>query len=308
MVAAGIADLYQSLRRGVDNEPTVQIETEFGFVQFLWRTIRFGVEHLLIVVQRGSGMPEAELRRGNERGIDAILMVEVDGLEDAYLLLFIVHSADMGKEIVLTGEARDKGQPRIGQVEIDTLTYRRAQQRIAALIEHTAVVHDYRTQHIVGRTGDTLAVAELCAPLALLPCNRKVGEPVVIGAAGFFLPFAKRIVICFYMLKAKTGIQVPKAQLHLVFSKSGNVSFSHLVVSFWYNVFLIDISTITNRVCSLRSATQYAFPYGISQHQLACHHTAVFHIKGSDGAVAKFFTILLLVKMVFRYSLQYRGV
>ena len=122
MVAAGIADLYQGLCRGVDDEPTVQIETEFGFVQLLWRTVCFSVEHLLIVVQRGSGMPEAELRRGNERGIDAILMVEVDGLEDAYLLLFVVHSADMGKEIVLTGEARDKGQPRIGQVEIDTIT------------------------------------------------------------------------------------------------------------------------------------------------------------------------------------------
>ena len=170
MVAAGIADLHQGLRRGVDDEPTLQVETEFGLVQFLWRAIRFSIKHLLVVMQRGGGLPESELRRGDKSGIDAILMVEVDRLEDAYLLLFIVHSADMGKEVVLTGEARDKGQPRIGQVEIYTLTYRRAQQRIATFIEHTAVVDDYRTQHTIGWTRNALAVAELCAPLVFLPC------------------------------------------------------------------------------------------------------------------------------------------
>ena len=108
MVAAGIADLHQCLRRGVDDEPTVQIETEFGLVQFLWRAIRFGIEHLLVVVQRGGGLPEAELRRRYEGGIDTVLMVEVDGLEDGYLLVLIIHSANMGEEVVLTGKACDE--------------------------------------------------------------------------------------------------------------------------------------------------------------------------------------------------------
>ena len=74
-------------------------------------------------MQREVGLPEAEFWRGDECGIDAILMVEVDGLEDSNLLLFIIPSANMGEEIVLAGKTCDESQPLTGQMKIDTLAH-----------------------------------------------------------------------------------------------------------------------------------------------------------------------------------------
>ena len=61
MVAAGVTDLQQCFRRLSKDEPGFQVETEFRLVQFLRRTILLGIEHLLIIVQRGRWLPESQL-------------------------------------------------------------------------------------------------------------------------------------------------------------------------------------------------------------------------------------------------------
>ena len=245
MVAARIIDLQKRFGAGTDHKPAHQVETEFGLVQFLGRTIRFGIEHLLIVMQRGSRLPESHLWRSDEGGIDAILMVEVDRLKYTNLFLLVIYSAYVGKEVVLTSKAADKSQPRISQVQVDALTYRRTQKRIAALIKHTAVIDDHRSQHIVGRAGNALTVAQLGAPLLLLPRHRQVGEPVVIGSAGLGLPGVERVVVSRNMLITQASIQPPRPYLHLVFSKASNVLFLHLVIRFRDDVLLIDILALT---------------------------------------------------------------
>ena len=61
-------------------------------------------------------------------------MVEVVRLEDGNLVLLVIDIANVGKEVVLTGIACHEGQPRIGEVEVDAVTYRGAQQRVAAFV------------------------------------------------------------------------------------------------------------------------------------------------------------------------------
>ena len=214
----------------------------------------------------------------------------------------------MGKEIIFAGKACDKCQPRIGQVKVDALTYRWAQQRVSAFIEHTAVVYDNRAQHIIGRTSDTLTVTQLRPQLAFSPSNREVGEPVVIGATGLRLPDAKRTVISRNVLIAQSCIQAPLAQQHLVFGKTGNILFFHLVVGLWYDVLLVEVVAVALCGCNLRTATQLTFPDRISQYQLACCHRVFLRIDGGDGAVAKFLTILLLFESVLRFASQQGGV
>ena len=63
------------------------------------------IKKLLIVVQRSGRLPEAELRRNYEGGIDTILMVEIDGAEDSYLVFLVIHFGNVGKESVLACEA-----------------------------------------------------------------------------------------------------------------------------------------------------------------------------------------------------------
>ena len=135
-------------------------------------------------------------------------MVEINGSENAYLLLFVIHFCDVAEDVVLAGESRREGQPRIGQVEVNALTYRRTQQRIATLINHTTVVHYLGAQPTIGWTGDALAVAQLCAPFAFLPGSRQVGEPVVIVAAGLWLPDTKRSIVGSHVLIAQTSIHI----------------------------------------------------------------------------------------------------
>ena len=105
VVAARIVDLKQRLGHRVDDKPAVQIEAKLRLVQFHRHTVFLGIEHLLIVVQRGLRLPETELRRGHEGGIDTVLMVEVVRLKDGNLFLFIVNIAHMGideeKEIAI---------------------------------------------------------------------------------------------------------------------------------------------------------------------------------------------------------------
>ena len=305
MVAAGIIDLQKRFGGGTDHKPAHQVETEFGLVQFLGRAVPFGIEHLLIVVQRDSRLPESHLWRSDEGGIDAILMVEVDRLKYTNLFLLVIYSTYVGKEIVFAREAADESQPRISQVQVDALSYRRTQQRIAALIEHTTVIDDHRSQHIVGRAGDALTVAQLGAPLLLLPCHRQVGEPVIIGSAGLGLPGVERVVVSRNMLIAQAGIQAPRPYLHLVFSKAGNVLFLHLVIRFRDDVLLVDILALALGGSNFRSTTQHALPDGIGQHQLACRHPTVLPIDRSDGAVAQFLTELPLVEMILRCTSQH---
>ena len=72
MVAAGITDLHQCLCRGIDDEPTLQVEAEFWFVKFLRRAILLCVKYLLVIVQCDIRLPEAKFWRGDKSGIDAI--------------------------------------------------------------------------------------------------------------------------------------------------------------------------------------------------------------------------------------------
>ena len=99
------------------------------------------------------------------------------------------------------------------------------------------------------------------------------------------------------MLKAKTSIQTPRTQRQLVFGKTSNILFFHLVVGFWDDAFLIDILALALRRGSLRTATQHAFPNGISQHQFPCHHLAIIIVEGGNRSVSKFLAKLLLVEM-----------
>ena len=86
-----------------------------------------------------------------------------DGNLDLSKLFFI---SDVAEEVVFASESCYECQPRIGHIQVNALTYGRTQQRVAALIEHTAVVHNLRTQHTIGWTSDALTVAQLGAPLA----------------------------------------------------------------------------------------------------------------------------------------------
>ena len=148
----------------MDLKPAIQVEAELGLVQFLRRTILLGIKHLLVVVQCGLWLPEAEFGRSDEGGIDTILVVEVVGHKDGDLVGFVVDLADMRKEIILTRKTCHEVHPRIGEVEVDALANRRTQQRVTAFVEHTTVVHDHGSQHVVWRTGDTLTVTQSAKP------------------------------------------------------------------------------------------------------------------------------------------------
>ena len=68
------------------------------------------------------------------------------------------------------------------------------------------------------------------------------------------------------MLEAQTCIQVPLAQLQIVFSKAGNVLFLHLGVGLWNDVLLVQVVTLALCACCLRPAAQHTLPDGIIQH------------------------------------------
>ena len=214
----------------------------------------------------------------------------------------------MTGDVVLSCKARYEVQPWIGQVEIDTLSYRWAQQGIATLVEHTTVVYDHGSQHAIWRTGDALAIAQLSTPLILLPCCREVREPVVIGTTGLFLSDAERMVVGWYMLEAQTCIQVPLSQLELVLGKTGDVLFVHLGIGFGYDVFLIAVMAVAQCGCSLRATAQLAFPDGIGQHQLTGGHGSFLFCLGGEDAVAEFFTQFLLIVIILWFASQYRGI
>ena len=214
----------------------------------------------------------------------------------------------MREEVVLAGEARHEGQPRIGEVEVHALSYRRPQEWISAFVEHSAVVNNHRAQHVVGRAGDALAIAELCAPLSLAPSHRQVGEPVVVGPAGLCLPGAERGVIGRHVLKAQPAVQLPLSPLQLIVGKGGNVFFLHLVVNVGNDVFLVDVDAVALRGRGLRASAEHAFPHGIGEHQLAGSHAAVFTIERGDGAVAQFAAELLLVELVLAFAPQHGGI
>ena len=104
-------------------------------------------------------MPDADLRRCREGGIYTVLVIEVLWSDDHDLFLLVVYLACVGKEIILTGEASSEVQPRIGEDEVEILTGGRVQQRVAAFVEHTTIIHDKGTQETVRRTCDALGVA-----------------------------------------------------------------------------------------------------------------------------------------------------
>ena len=110
------------------------------------------------------------------------------------------------------------------------------------------------------------------------------------------------------MLISQAGIQMPMAQLQIVFCKSGNIIFLHLCVRLWYDILLIVVMPLTFCTCCLRTATQFTFPDWIGQHQFTCRHPTVLIGQSGDGAVAVLFARLQLVVIILRFLSQHGGV
>ena len=62
----------------------------------------------------------------------------------------------------------------------------RPQQRIATLVGVTVIVLDEIAQLEIAGAVDAAAIVQLPVPLVLLPGDGGIGEPVVVGATGFF--------------------------------------------------------------------------------------------------------------------------
>ena len=134
----------------------------------------------------------------------------------------------------------------------------RQQFGVSAFVGIAVVVLLITAQLTVRRAAGLLAVCQLQAPLAFVPCGRDVGEEVIVAAADIGVEYAVVVEVVGDVLVAQASGQVPVPQRQVVGGEAGIVALLDQVVRLFDVAFRVVVVGIDVGVGQLRANGEFA--------------------------------------------------